>query len=80
VLRYQKGRGHQNIPRKIAMYLGQKVGDYPLNEIASIIGSRHYGRVSSAIYSIVDNQKLGEVLALIINNITNRFDPWVSSI
>jgi hypothetical protein len=45
--------------------------------IASIIGLRHYGRVSSAIYSIVDNQNLDEVLALIINNIINRLAPLV---
>lgn len=32
MLSNQKGRGRKNMPRKIAMYLGQKIGDYRLNE------------------------------------------------
>jgi chromosomal replication initiation ATPase DnaA len=75
VLRYQKGRGHQNIPRKIAMYLGQKIGDYRLNEIASVFGLQHYGGVASAIYSIVEAQKLDKGLCQTINGIINRLDP-----
>jgi chromosomal replication initiation ATPase DnaA len=30
VLSNPKGRGRKNMPRKIAMYLGQKIGDYRL--------------------------------------------------
>jgi hypothetical protein len=32
--------------------------------------------VSSAIYSIVDNQKLDKELCQTINGIINRLDPW----
>jgi chromosomal replication initiation ATPase DnaA len=55
--------------------IGQKIGDYRLNEIASFFGLRHYGGVSSAIYSIVEALKLDEVLSKKINTIINRLDP-----
>ncbi len=50
----KKGRGCKNIPRKIAMYLAQKVGDYRLREIAAVFGLAHYGGVSHAINCVVD--------------------------
>jgi len=75
VLSNQKGRGRKNMPRKIAMYIGQKIGDYRLNEMASFFGLRHYGGVSSAIYSVVEALKLDEILSKKINSIINRLDP-----
>ena len=75
ILIHQKGRGHKNMPRKIAMYLGQKIGDYRLNEMASFFGLRHYGGVSSAVYAVVEALKLDEVLSKKINDIINRLDP-----
>jgi hypothetical protein len=49
--------------------------DYRLNEIASVFGLQHYGGVSSAIYSIVEAQKLGKGLCKTINSIINRLAP-----
>lgn len=63
------------MPRKIAMYLGQKLADYRLNEMASFFGLRHYGGVSSVIYSVVEALKLDVDLSMKINDIINRFDP-----
>ena len=75
VLSNQKGRGRKNMPRKIAMYLGQKIGGYRLNEMAPFFSLRHYGGVSSAIYSVVEALKLDVVLSKKINAIINRLDP-----
>ena len=75
VLSNQKGRGRKNMPRKIAMYLGQKIGDYRLNEMASFFGLSHYGGISSAIYSVVEALKLNGDLTKKINIIINRLDP-----
>ena len=57
------------------MYLGQKIGDYRLNEMAPFFGLRHYGGVSSAIYFVVKALKLDGVLSKKINSIINRLDP-----
>ena len=57
------------------MFLGQKIGDYRLNEMASFFGLRHYGGISSAIYSVVEALKLDVVLSKKINAIINRLDP-----
>ena len=46
----KKGRGKSNIPRKMAMYIARKCGDYRLQEIADMFGLRHYGGVSSTLH------------------------------
>ena len=38
LLELKKGRGRQNTPRKIAMYIAQKHSDYRLKEIAEVFG------------------------------------------
>ena len=75
VLSHQKGRGRKNLPGKIAMYLGQKIGDYRLNEMAAFFGLRHYGGVSSAIYFVVEALTLDEGLSKKVKGIINRLDP-----
>jgi len=57
------------------MYLGQKIGDYRLNEMASFFGLSHYGGISTAIYTIVEALKLHGDLDKKINVIINRLDP-----
>ena len=46
----KKGRGRSNVPRKMAMYIVRKWGDYRLQEIAEAFGLQHYGGVSSTLY------------------------------
>ena len=75
LLELKKGRGRQNTPRKVAMYLAQKHGDYRLKEIAEVFGLAHYGGVSSAINSISETLKVDVILRKNVNNIINRFDP-----
>jgi putative transposase len=75
LLELKKGRGRQNIPRKVAMYVAQKHGDYRLKEIAEVFGLAHYGGVSSAIYSLAETLKMDRALLENVNDIINRFDP-----
>ena len=46
----KNGRGKPNLPRKMAMYIARKYGDYRLQEIAEAFGLRHYGGVSSTLH------------------------------
>ena len=71
----KKGRGCKNTPRKVAMYLAQKIGDYRLQEIAEAFGIAHYGGVSHAIHSILEMLKKEEGIEEQINDIINRLDP-----
>jgi len=75
LLELKKGRGRQNTPRKIAMYIAQKHGDYRLNEIADVFGLAHYGGVSSAIHSLSEILNTDILLLEKMNNIIKRFDP-----
>ena len=72
LLSLQKGRGRKNMPRKVAMYIAQKFGDYRLKEIAVVFGLSHYGGVAHAVSCVVDALKLDENLLGKINAITNR--------
>ncbi len=71
----KKGRGLKNRPRKIAMYLGQKLSDYRLNELASVFGLKHYGGVSNAISMIKQEIDQDKLLQQDLNDIINRLDP-----
>jgi len=71
----KKGRGTNNRPRKLAMYLGQLLSDYRLNELAKIFGLKHYGGVSSAISTIKREIESDKRLREDVNSIINRLDP-----
>ncbi len=71
----KRGRGIKNTPRKIAMYLLQRVGDYRLTEIAEIFGLNHYGGISNAIYTVRQEIEHDSNLKDSINSVINRFDP-----
>ncbi len=71
----KKGRGLKNRPRKIAMYLGQRLCDYRLRELAEVFGLKHYGGVSNAISMIKREIELDKTLQQDLNNIINRLDP-----
>jgi len=72
LLELKKGRGRQNTPRKVAMYLAQKHGDYRLKEIAEVFGLAHYGGVSSAIHSLSEALRVDGVLIKNVNGILKR--------
>ena len=45
----KKGRVKSNTPRKMAIYIARKYGDYRLQELADAFGLYHYGGVSYAV-------------------------------
>ena len=48
-MKRQSGRQQRNIPRKMAMYLGQHIGDAKLEQLKEYFGVNHVGSVSHAI-------------------------------
>ena len=75
LLELKKGRGRQNTPRKIAMYIAQKHSDYRLKEITEVFGLAHYGGVSNAIHNVSEVLKVDDALFKRVNSIIKRFDP-----
>ena len=71
----QRGRGLKNFPRKVAMYLAQRIGDCKLTEIAHYFGLKHYGGVGSAIHAVKQASKKDKKLQRKLNSIIKRFDP-----
>ena len=65
----------KNQPRKLAMYLAQRIGDYRLTEIAKVFSLTHYGGVSNAINSIKQDISSDPQLQQSVDAIINRFDP-----
>jgi len=55
-----KGKQKENIPRKLAMYLSQKLGDIPLKQIAEYFHLKHVGSASVAIYGVKEMLKEGQ--------------------
>ena len=69
----KKGRGKSNAPRKMAMYIARKYGDYRSQEIAVIFGLQHYGGVSSTLHLFMQDLKnepgLGASVACIVKKL-----------
>ena len=49
IVKRQSGRQKRNLPRKMAMYLSQNVGDAKLQQLKEYFGVNHVGSVSHAI-------------------------------
>jgi REP element-mobilizing transposase RayT len=75
IYQVKKGRGVKNQPRKLAMYLAQRIGGFRLNEIGEFFGLKGYGGVSSAIHMVKQALEQDAKLTEITNNIINRLDP-----
>ncbi len=71
----RRGRGAENRPRKLAMYLAQQIGGYRLGDIADTFGLKHYGGASNAIYMIKQAMREDSKFKRKVNTIINRFDP-----
>ena len=75
IYQVKKGRGVKNQPRKLAMYLAQRMGGFRLNEIGELFGLKGYGGVSSAIYMVKQALEQDAELRKVTNHIINRLDP-----
>lgn len=71
----KKGRGVKNQPRKLAMYLAQRMGGFRLNEIGEFFGLKGYGGVSNAIYMVKQALEQDAELRQVKNSVINRLDP-----
>ena len=74
-MRSKRGRGVSNYPRRVAMYLAQRVGDYKLREISEYFGLNHYGSVGSEMSTMKEQLVKDKVCFWDINNIINILDP-----
>lgn len=61
ITRRQEGRQSANLPRKLAMYYCQQLGDLPLSEIADCFGLKQPGSVSPALADIGHRLAAGEM-------------------
>lgn len=75
ILKLRKGGKIKNKPRKVAMYIAQKIWDYRLKEIMRFLGLKHYGAVGNAIFMVASELKESPELNLTINTIIKRVDP-----
>lgn len=57
----QTGKKEKNIPRRVAMYCGQRLGDYCYRDIAEYFSLSHPGGVASAIKSVREELEVGEL-------------------
>lgn len=65
IVNRQRGRQQANLPRQMAMYCCQQLGDMSLIDIANYFGLSHAGSVSPAVASIknrLQERKLGKEL------------------
>ncbi|KTD23522.1 chromosomal replication initiation protein [Legionella lansingensis] len=74
-IRSQKGRGRENTPRKIAMYIAKTIWGYRLKEITEAFGLSHYGGVANAIFMVSKKLEVNPELSLKLNTIIKRLDP-----
>lgn len=57
----KQGRQTSNLPRKLAMYYCQHIGDLSLQSIAQYFGLSHPGSVSTAVNDIRNRMSEGEL-------------------
>lgn len=71
----KKGRVKSNTPRKMAMYIARKYGDYRYHELASAFGLQHYGGASFAVHAFAQElQKDGELEILVSKVVKKLID------
>ena len=61
-----KPRIKSNTPRKIAMYIARKYGDYRFQELADAFGLQHYGSASYAVYAFAQELQNNEGLKTLL--------------
>ncbi len=68
----KKGRVKSNIPRKMAMYIARKYGDYRFQELADAFGLQHYGGASYAVYAFAQELQKDQELEAIVSRIVMK--------
>ncbi len=69
----KKGRIKSNTPRKMAMYIARKYGDYRFQELADAFGLQHYGSASYAVYAFAQElQNNNEGLKTLVTRVVNQ--------
>jgi hypothetical protein len=68
----KKGRVKSNTPRKMAMYIARKYGDYRFQELADAFGLQHYGGASYAVYVFTQELQKDRELEAIVSRIVMK--------
>jgi putative transposase len=68
----KKGRVKSNIPRKMAMYIARKYGDYRFQELAEAFGLKHYGGASYAVYAFTQELQKDPELEIMVNRVIGK--------
>ena len=68
----KKGRVKSNIPRKMAMYIARKYGDYRFQELADAFGLQHYGGASYAVHAFAQELRKDRGLETLVIKVVNK--------
>lgn len=68
----KKGRVKLNTPRKMAMYIARKYGDYRLQELADAFGLQHYGGVCYAVHAFAQDLQKDRELEMSVYSVVNK--------
>jgi len=68
----KKGRIKSNIPRKMAIYIARKYGDYRFQELADAFGLQHYGGASYAVYAFAQELQKDQMLEGYVNRVVEK--------
>jgi chromosomal replication initiation ATPase DnaA len=68
----KKGRVKSNIPRKMAMYIARKYGDYRFQKLADAFGLQHYNGASYAVYSFAQELDKNQELKLSVSRVAKK--------
>jgi putative transposase len=68
----RKGRVKSNIPRKMAMYIARKYGDYRFQELADAFGLQHYGGASYAVFAFAQELEKDPGLEMAVNKVVKK--------
>ena len=78
----KKGRVKSNTPRKMAMYIARKYGNYRYQDLADAFGLQHYGGASYAVFAFTPALKKAQRLQVSVNNVVKNLgvaiqvDQW----
>ena len=68
----KKGKIKSNTPRKMALYIARKYGDYRYKELADAFGLQHYGGASYAVYAFTQELQKDRELEMSVNKVINK--------
>ncbi|MCX7116828.1 MAG: hypothetical protein NTW94_02790 [Legionellales bacterium] len=68
----KKGWVKSNTPRKMAMYIARKYGDYRLQDLAGAFGLQHYGGVCYAVHAFAEELKKDHNLEMSVYKVVSE--------